>query len=245
MMRQAILLLCGAMIACGGPEEPAPEASPVVAAPENAKEPPVGSPIESNPLRQGFTQRPAPDTRGLPPPIPPFLTDVELEAAAVLRAELDESDAAEAHARLASLVKAFEEAPSAMSLRALREGAVELVRRGRTLHVNVAELYADYLFPNSEAEADAEYKGRLAVFSGTVAPHNMRDFADGFKLVEQNPYVHDPLLLATDYELSFVECRLARPEFQSLRDWQPIHFLGQVRGKSASDVMLHRCVVLW
>ena len=72
----------------------------------------------------------------------------------------------------------------------------------------------------------------------------MKDFADGFKLIEQNPYVHDPLLLATDYELSFVECRLAQPRFQMLRDWQPIHFIAEVEGKNASDVMLGRCIVL-
>lgn len=142
------------------------------------------------------------------------------------------------------LVEAFAREPNEAAVGALREAAVELARRGQILHVNVARLYADYLFPSSEADADAKYKGKLAVFSGTVAPHNMKDFADGFKLIEQDPYVHDPLLLATDYELSFVECRLVRPEMQTLRDWQPIHFLARVHGKKASDVLLDDCIVL-
>ena len=126
----------------------------------------------------------------------------------------------------------------------MSQAARQLATQGRILQVGVAELYADYLFPKPEDEADAIYQGKLAVFSGTVAPANMRDFADGFKLVEQNPYVHDPLLLAIDYELSFVECRLAAADFQPLRDWQPIHFLAEVRGKKTSDVLLDRCIIL-
>jgi hypothetical protein len=172
------------------------------------------------------------------------LTEDERAVASALAAELDEPDAARARDELAALVEEFENDPSPTSVEALREAAVDLARRGQILHVSVAQLYADYLFPNSEAEADAKYRGKLVVLSGTVAPHNMRDFADGFKLIEQDPYVHDPLLLATDYELSFVECRLARAEVQELRDWQPIHFLARVRGKTASDVMLDGCIVL-
>jgi len=204
----------------------------------------VGEPAHSNPLRQGFTQNPDPDTPGLPPPIPPFLNDAERAAARMMFAETTEAEAIEAQRELEALVEAFEREPSAELVDRLRATALGLAKRGRILHVDTDTLYADYLFPSSEAEADATYKGKLVVLTGRVAPQNMKDFADGFKLIEQDPYVHDPLLLATDYELSFVECRLARPRFQALRDWQPIHFLAEVEGKKASDVMLRRCIVL-
>ncbi len=243
-MTRVTLWLCGALcvVGCNPPEETKPEERNEVA-PELAP----GAPAESNPLRQGFTQNPDPDTPGLPPPIPPFLSDAEREAALTMAVELSEADATEAErelASLASLIDAFEQEPDAALVQQIRKTAVGLAKRGRILHVNVAALYADYLFPNPEAEADAKYKGKLAVFTGRVAPLNMKDFADGFKLIEQNPYAHDPLLLATDYELSFVECRLAQPRFQLLRDWQPIHFIAEVEGKKASDVMLGRCIVL-
>lgn len=209
-----------------------------------AEEPVPGAPAESRPLRQGFTQRPDPDTPGLPPPIPPFLDEEELERARIRGKEMSATEVAAAQREIASRVEAFERAPNEETLAALRESALELAKQGKIRYLPVAELYDDYLFPSPKDEADAEYKGKFAVFSGTVAPHNMKDFADGFKLVEQNPYVHDPLLLATDYELSFVECRLARPSLQKLRDWQPIHFVAEVEGKKASDVMLRRCIVL-
>jgi hypothetical protein len=234
-MKRVVLLLLGALVACAPPEDAVPI--------EPTAEPPPGAPAESQPLRQGFTQRPAPDTPGLPPSIPPFLSVEESEAARLSRHTLDGAEASQAQSQLALKVEGYEEDPSAASLDMLRETALESARAGRIVHVSVAELYADYLFPNSEMAADTRYKGQLAVFTGTVAPHNMRDFADGFKLVEQNAYVHDPLLLATDYELSFVECRLAQPSLQMLRDWQPIHFIAEVEGKSASDVMLRRCIV--
>lgn len=236
-MKHTFLLLIGLTLACAQPDEPRKGE----AAPQRRD---VPKPDESNPLRQGFTQRPSPDTPGLPPPIPPLLNDDEAAAAAEARAELNERDVAEAQATLETQVRAFETDPSTESLQAVGETAVALVRQGRVLHRAVVELYADYLFPNPEDEANAKYQGKLAVFSGTVAPHNMRDFADGFKLIEQNPYIHDPLLLATDYELSFVECRLVQPDFQPLRDWQPIHFLAEVRGKRNSDLLLDHCVVL-
>jgi hypothetical protein len=82
------------------------------------------------------------------------------------------------------------------------------------------------------------------VLTGAVAPHNMVDLADGFKLVETTPYVHEPVLLATGYELSFVRCHLARRELQKLRDWQEVHLLGVVEGKLRGDLVLRRCVVL-
>ena len=235
-MIRVTLLLCGALsvVGCNQPED-TKELPPELG---------VGKPAESNPLRQGFTQNPDPDTPGLPPPIPPFLSDAEREAALTLAAELSEADASEAQRELEALVEAFERATSSELVDQLRETALGLAKRGRILHVGTDTLYADYLFPNPEADADARYKGKLVVFTGRIAPSNMKDFADGFKLIEQNPYVHDPLLLATDYELSFVECRLAQPRFQLLRDWQPIHFLAEVEGKKVSDVMLGRCIVL-
>jgi len=235
-MTRVTLFLCGALsvVGCNGPEEPK-EAEPNLG---------VGKPAESNPLRQGFTQNPDPDTPGLPLPIPPFLSDAERAAARMMDTENTEAGAREAQRELEALVETFERAPSIELVVRIRETAFGLAKRGHILYVATDTLYADYLFPNSEAEADSKYKGKLVVFTGRIAPWNMKDFADGFKLIEQNPYVHDPLLLATDYELSFVECRLAQPQFQLLRDWQPIHFLAEVEGKKASDVMLGRCIVL-
>ena len=231
-----MFLWCGAWIVAGcHPPEQDRDPSPQL---------PPGAPRESNPLRQGFTQNPDPDTPGLPPPIPPFLSDSENESAASMAEELSEAEARKAQRELAALVEAFEHEPDETLVERIRETALALAKRGRIVHVTTDALYAAYLFPNPEAEADAKYKGKLVVLTGRVAPANMRDFADGFKLIEQDPYVHDPLLIATDYELSFVECRLARPEFQLLRDWQPIHFVAEVEGKKASDVMLHRCIVL-
>lgn len=236
-MRVRATLLLGAALSgvgCGRPEA-TKEAEPEVR---------TGEPEESNPLRQGFTQNPDPDTPGLPPPIPPFLNDAERTAARMMTAEVTEADAIDAQRELEALVEAFEREPSAELVDQLRETVLALAKRGHIVHVSTDTLYADYLFPNSEAEADASYQGRFVVLTGRIAPANMKDFADGFKLIEQNPYVHDPLLLATDYELSFVECRLAQPRFQLLRDWQPIHFIAEVEGKNASDVMLGRCIVL-
>ncbi|GMR24498.1 MAG: hypothetical protein BMS9Abin37_3050 [Acidobacteriota bacterium] len=240
VMTRVTLLLVAALsvalsvVGCNRPEETT-EAEPEL---------PAGEPAESDPLRQGFTQNPDPDTPGLPPPIPPFLNDAERAAARMMTAEITEEDAIEAQRELEALVEAFESEPGPELVDRLRETALGLAKRGRILHVGTDRLYADYLFPNPEADADANYKGKLVVLTGRIAPSNMKDFADGFKLIEQNPYVHDPLLLATDYELSFVECRLAQPRFQLLRDWQPIHFIAEVEGKKASDVILGRCIVL-
>jgi len=235
-MTRAILLFGAALsvVGCNRPEETS-GAEPDVRA---------GEPAESDPLRQGFTHNPDPETPGLPPPIPPFLNDAERAAARMMTAEISEADAMEAQRELEALVQAFEREPRSELVDQLRETALGLAKRGHILHVGTDTLYADYLFPNPEADADVHYKGKLVVFTGRIAPLNMKDFADGFKLIEQNPYVHDPLLLATDYELSFVECRLAQPRFQLLRDWQPIHFLAEVEGKKGSDVMLGRCIVL-
>ncbi len=199
---------------------------------------------ESRPLKQGFTQRPSPDTPGLPPPIPPLLDKAEAAAAAA-RAEALGPDAFRAAQReLDVLVKAFGKRSDPDAAAGIRELATDLARDGKLAYRDVEVLYAEYLFPNVTAEVDAKYKGKLVLLEGTVAPANMRDFADGFKLVDQDPYVHDPLLLAIDYELSFVECRLAQPSDQPLRDWQPVHLIVEVIGKRYSDLMLRRCIIL-
>lgn len=106
------------------------------------------------------------------------------------------------------------------------------------------ELFREFLFPNDEKAAEELYRGKVVILTGSVAPHNMVDLADGFKLVEQTPYVHEPVLLATDYELSFVRCHLARRELQKLRDWQEVHLLGILEGKLRGDLVLRRCVAL-
>ena len=204
----------------------------------------VGAPAVSDPLRQGFTQRPAPDTPGLPPPIPPLLSLEERADAMKRRERLTSTELDEAQRELAAIVATFEADPADDLVVKLRQTATALALRGRIDHLTIADLYGAYLFPNPESETDAKYKGRLVLLTGTVAPANMKDFADGFKLIEQNPYVHDPLLLATDYELSFVECRLAHPAHRALRDWEPIHFVAEVEGKRTSDVLLKRCIVL-
>jgi hypothetical protein len=72
----------------------------------------------------------------------------------------------------------------------------------------------------------------------------MLDLPDGFKLFEQTPYAHEPVLLATDFELAFLRCHLARKELQKLLDWQEVHILGIVEGKLQGDLVLKRCVVL-
>lgn len=206
--------------------------------------PPVNEPLESNPLRQGFTQRPSPDTPGLPPPIPPLLSEAEAVATMERFATRDARSLSNAQNEMESLVSAYETDGDSESVARLKETAVALARDGRLRYSTIEDLYSDFLFPNDVEAANREYGGRFVLLAGTVSPHNMKDFADGFKLIEQNPYIHDPLLLATDYELSFVECRLSRPFEQPLRDWQPIHFVARVAGKRQADLLLDRCVVL-
>ena len=200
--------------------------------------------VESNPLRQGFTQRPSPDTPGLPPPIEPILSEEEISLASELALETSSTDAVFAQGNIDVIVGSYEKEPSKALLSRLRELSVKEAKAGRISYLTVQELYARYLFPNDLNSADEMYQGKFVLLSGTVSPSNMKDMADGFKLIEQNPYEHNPLLLATDYELYFVECQLAQASLQKLRDWQPIHLVASVEGKKRGDLLLRRCIVL-
>lgn len=214
-------------------------AEEAIAPPESRLEPSAPPASERRPLHEGFTQRPPKDTPGLPPPAEPLLSEMdraELEAKS-LRVSPEERDRAQSD--LLVLVEEFEESGEGS---VIRSKAREDVREGRVPYKTAEELFREFLFPNDEEAAEERYRGRAVVLTGAVAPHNMVDLADGFKLVETTPYVHEPVLLATEYELSFVRCHLARPE--KLRDWQDVHLLGVVEGKSRGDVILRRCIVL-
>jgi hypothetical protein len=226
----AILL---ALAACEAPGERSPE--PL----ESKLEPSAPPKEESRPLKEGFTQRPPRDTPGLPPPGKPLFTESELAGMDSRSAAAPAAERASAEADLEALLDEFERTgdPSA-----LREHAIESAKKGWIPHRTAEELFREFLFPNDEAAAAGRYRGHVVLLMGAVAPHNMTDLADGFKLVEQTPYVHEPVLLATEYELSFVRCHLARPEIQKLRDWQDVHLLGVVEGKLRGDLVLRRCV---
>jgi hypothetical protein len=200
---------------------------------ESRLAPSAPPPEERRPLREGFTQRPPRDTPGLPPPIEPLAVGGE-DAPPEERARAQE----DLLIRLDSLVD------SAAGLPELQSKAREAVKEGLVPHAAAEAFFREFLFPNDEKAAEERYVGRVVVLTGSVAPHNMTDLADGFKLVEQAPYVQEPVLLATEYELSFVRCHLARPEMQPLRDWQEVHLLGVVEGKLRGDLILKRCLVL-
>lgn len=211
------------------------------AAPPSRIEPSAPPPGERHPLREGFTQRPPKDTPGLPPPAEPLVGDVEraeLEARS-LRVSPEERERAQVE--LLVLVDEFEKSGDGAGV---RSKARDDVREGRVTYRTAEELFREFLFPSDEKAVEERYRGKVVVLTGAVAPHNMVDLADGFKLVETTPYVHEPVLLATDYELSFVRCHLARKELQRLRDWQEVHLLGVVEGKLQGDIVLRRCVVL-
>ncbi len=227
------------LAACGnaGEESSAP--------PESRLEPSAPPPGERQPLKEGFTQRPPKDTPGLPPPAAPLLDEEERKAleAGSLRASPEERERAQAD--LLALVDEFESTEyGSVLLARIRSKAKEVAREGRASYRTAEELFRDFLFPNDEEAVEARYRGQVVILTGAVAPHNMVDLADGFKLVEQTPYVHEPVLLATDYELSFVRCHLARRELQQLRDWEEVHLLGVVQGKVRGDIVLRRCIVL-
>jgi hypothetical protein len=238
-MRTAVVLfLAAALSACAREESEREETS---SPPESRLEHSAPPPEESRPFRRGFTQRPPPDTPGLPPPPEPFLDAPAQERSAPREAR------ERAQAGLRSLVSDFEVAgaeDAAALLPRIRGAAKEHAREGR-LHYRVAEdFFKEYSFPSDVEKADAEHLGNFVVLTGAVAPHNMLDLSDGFKLFEQTPYVHEPMLLATSFELSFLRCHLARKELQPLRDWQEVHVLGVVEGKLGGDLVLKRCVVL-
>ncbi len=232
-----VLLLL--LVACGRVGEDSQEPR------ESRIEPSAPAPSERRPLREGFTQRPPKDTPGLPPPAKPLFSDVEraeLEARALsVSAEAREA----AQSELLALVEEFENTGDEGDLLArIRARAADCAREGQVSYRTAEALFREFLFPNDEKLAEDRYFGKAVVLTGAVAPHNMVDLADGFKLVEQTPYVHEPVLLATDYELSFVRCHLARRELQKLRDWQEVHLLGIVEGKLRGDLVLRRCIAL-
>jgi len=234
-----LLVLLLLLAACGKVGEESSEP------PESRLEPSAPPPGERRPLREGFTRRPEKDTPGLPPPAAPLLTDVE-RAQLEARRHLVSADVRdEAQAELLALVDEFERTGDAPGLLdRIRSKARESAREGRVSYRTAEELFREFLFPNDEKAAEQRYRGKVVILTGSVAPHNMVDLADGFKLVEQTPYVHEPVLLATDYELSFVRCHLARRELQKLRDWQEVHLLGILEGKLRGDLVLRRCVAL-
>jgi hypothetical protein len=234
-----LLVLLLLLAACGKVGEESSEP------PESRLEPSAPPPGERRPLREGFTRRPEKDTPGLPPPAAPLLTDVE-RAQLEARRHLVSADVRdEAQADLLALVDEFERTGDDPGLLdRIRSKARESAREGRVSYRTAEELFREFLFPNDEKAAEQRYRGKVVILTGSVAPHNMVDLADGFKLVEQTPYVHEPVLLATDYELSFVRCHLARRELQKLRDWQEVHLLGILEGKLRGDLVLRRCVAL-
>jgi hypothetical protein len=212
---------------------------------ESRLEPSAPAADERRPLPEGFTQRPPMDTPGLPPPAEPLFSETEraeLEARALA---VSAEARAEAQSELQALVVDFEKHGDERDLLArIRSRAAEHARQGRLSYRTAEALFREFLFPNDEKQAADRYSGRVVLLTGAVAPHNMVDLADGFKLVERTPYVHEPVLLATDYELSFVRCHLARRELQKLHDWQEVHLVGIVEGKLRGDLVLRRCIAL-
>lgn len=202
------------------------------------------APSESRPIPQGFTHRPPPGTQGLPPPAPPLLTPEEERGYREARDSASEAARRQAQEELLSILERFEREEDPLEGRdALRAAVVDRLSRGLVPWLTADELHERYRFPNEE-RAQSVLQGTLVALTGTVAPHSMLDPADGFKVFDQAPYVHQPVLLATEHELSFVRCLLARPELQKLRDWEEAHFVGVVSGKERTDVVLRRCVVL-
>lgn len=241
-----LLLLFALSSSCGQNRSEKETNDPRVGSDDELRSTPPPS-SESRTLKQGFTQRPPRDTPGLPPPIPPLLDDEERAALDGRRATVAAEDRERAQEEIGSLVARFEndasKDPGAL-LGRLRSVAVGYAKEGRIGYLTAEALYRRYLFPNDPHDADREYAGKYVLLEGVVAPHNMLDLADGFKLYEETPYVHDPVLLATEYELTFVRCHLAEAEIQKLRDWEEVHILGMVDGKRRGDVVLRGCVVL-
>jgi hypothetical protein len=234
-----ILLILLFLASCG-------QESPGVdeGAPPSHLEPSAPPPAERRPLREGFPQRPPKDTPGLPPPAEPLFTEAELAEMKAVHAGVSDAERDRAQAELLGLIEEYEETGSEALVARIRSSAVAHARTGRVSYSTAEAFFAEFLFPRDVEAALSRYRGKAVLVSGSVAPHNMVDLADGFKLVEQTPYIHEPVLLATEYELSFVRCHLARKELQKLRDWQDVHLLAVVEEKFRGDLVLRRCVVL-
>ncbi len=233
-MRISFVLLL-ALAACGTSEEPSG------GRPDSRLKPSGPPPEERRPLKEGFTQRPPRDTPGLPPPTKPLFTEIEVEELEARNAASAPADRERARTDLLRLMEEFEKSGDASTV---GSRAIESAKTGWIRYRTAEALFREFLFPNDEKTVAERYEGEVVLLLGAVAPHNMVDLADGFKLVEQTPYVHEPVLLATEYELSFVRCHLARPEIQKLRDWQEVHLLGIVEGKIRGDLVLRRCIVI-
>lgn len=197
-------------------------------------------------IPKGFTQQPRPGTVGLPPPAPALLTDEEKEVARAKTANVSAEGTEEAQRMLLPLLDELDTA-SAKELEGLleriRDRVIQQAREGRVSLLTATALHKEYLHPNEKA-ADKKYKGKLVVVKGTVVPHNIADIEDPYKLFRTDPYAHEPVLLQTDYDLSYVHCQLAKPSLQKLVDWQEIHVVGIVEGKDAPDVVMRQCTVL-
>jgi hypothetical protein len=230
---RVVVVLVLLLPACGTERESHPVESRL-----NPSAPP---PEERRPLKEGFPQRPPKGAPGLPPPAEPLLSDGEQADLDLMLATVSQEERGRAQTELLARVDQFEKTGDRSTIRSL---ATDHARAGRVSYKTAEAFFREFLFPNDDSAAVERYRGKVVVLSGAVAPHNMVDLADGFKLIEQTPYVHEPVLLATEFELSFVRCHLARPELQKLRDWQDVHLLGVVEGKLRGDVILKRCVVL-
>lgn len=195
-----------------------------------------------NPIRQGFTGEPPAAAVELPPP-PPLLSEEELEAARKKTPTAEEREAAQRELR--RLLAEFGERPERRAVERIRAVAIQHARQGRLHLTSAFDLYKEYEFPNEPARADAKYKNQVIVLTGTVLPHNVAEIADIYKIFEREPYVQDPLLLKTGFDVTFVRCQLAQPSLQKLSDWQPIQLAGIVQGKVGSDVVLDQCVVFY
>ncbi len=214
-----------ALSACGSPDADRPEVFQ------------HGPPAEERAFRQGYTQAPPRGAPGFPPSIDAWLTTEEAEQASSAGENLSVDDRRDAQAVLSKALLRFD-------LEGLQALALVEARAGRLPYRTAARLHRDYLFPSSEEEANARYQGRFVVLTGRVAPKSMLDTADPFKVFEEEPYVHEPVLLETDFEFTFVRCHLAKPNMQLLRDWQEVHVLGVVEGKQRGDVVIEECVVI-
>lgn len=209
--------------------------------PQSALEEPRQAEPERDPIRQGFTREPPPEVLGFEPP-PPLLTQEEWEAARARSATREERE--QAQQELEAGLREFGDTGEPGAIERIRDSATKHARAGRLIITSASDLYRDYAFPNDPAKADERYRNRVVVLAATVVPHNVSETTDIYKIFGREPYVQDPLLLQTPYDLTFVRCRLARPKLQKLADWQPIQIAGIVEGKSGTDVVLTQCVVL-